>query len=156
MSEDAETKAERIDLLVERSFKAWKHQNELLWGRLQSIATVQGAVVGGCYFLVFAEKSSIAPWLAFLLASLGIYLSTQIHELIQCDLYHRLHYSKTIKTHYPGFFAKPSGKKEGWKHIQEISKFFVTLNYVMAVLTGGYCFVIVIYWIACGCWITPR
>jgi len=148
--------SEEIDKLVDRSLEAWRHQNELLWGRLQTIAAVQVAVIGGCYFLEFNEKNSTAPFLAFLLATLGVYLSVQIQKLIKCDLDHRYHYAKLVKSHYPNFFPTREGKKAGWKRIRQISKFFVHLNFSIALITGGYCLVLLFYWIACGCWMTSR
>jgi len=116
---------------LDRCLNLWIHQNSLLWGRLQTIAAIQGAVLGGWYFLFTGEQFI---W-AFLLAALGTFLSERVHALIKCDLALRKIYKDKIENEIaPGFLPQHTGVP-GYKIITTISFVFVAINVVITVLS---------------------
>jgi len=115
---------------LDRCIDLWKHQNKLLWGRLQTISAIQGAVLAGWYFLFTGEHFC---W-AFLLAILGTFLSCCVHTLICCDIDQRKKYRDELEKIAPGFLMKHDGVP-GWKIIKLVSLTFCILNWTMVVVS---------------------
>ena len=147
-----ERQDEAKEKLIDRLSIFWMHQNELLWGRLQTIAVIQAGVLAGWYYLTFSDNGIFAPFLAFCLTSLGFILSREVKELIECDLDHRRYHSDMLKELDKNLFLKREGT-HGWKRIKFISGLFVWINGFLAVVSGGNFIFRVLVWLfrTCGC-----
>jgi hypothetical protein len=90
---DSKTKDKILDHLID----LWKHQNTLLWSRLQTLAGLQIPVLGGWYFFWTSNnRLHFAGFIAFL----GVILSALIWELINCDADRRDDIRKQVKENY--------------------------------------------------------
>src|SRR5262249_51916988 len=111
----------------------WIHQNNLLWGRLQTITAIQGGVIAGWFALIFGENPH--PTLGMALAALGVWLSWRVEQLIECDIKWRNSIRQRLQE-----VAKEKNEQDplpqvhhvfGWQIIKEIAIGFVLLDVLL-------------------------
>jgi len=128
-----------------QSFEAlvemFTHQNELVWGRLQTISIVQVPVVGAwAWGFIDPAKHHLY---AFAVAILGWVLSCLTLLLIATDLRHRFHIRGRIQNIDQNFFAPESSSLCGWQILILVSCIFVLLDFALATAALA---------VSCGYW----
>lgn len=125
------------DAEIDRLVSFWQHQNELLWGRLQTISTFELGVIAGWYYLLF-EKNRPDTFLAMMVALVGLFLSFTVSDVIWCDLANRKEIGDRIEDIEDEFkiVIRPRPPKR-WIHghqmIKIIASAFCFLNFVLLI-----------------------
>jgi len=148
------------DKSIDRHLTLWTHQNNLLWGRLQTVSGLQLAVFAGWYATFVKGDGFVCDLIGAMVALLGLWLSCQLKKLITKDIGFRnsqrdkiRRLEKLIEQEYQLFPipTPPDRDGKGAEVMLNTVSCFICLIGITIVLSVGKLMICLFHWIACGC-----
>lgn len=152
------------DKSIDRHLTLWTHQNNLLWGRLQTVSGLQLAVFAGWYATFVKGNGFVDDLIGALVTAVGLFLSLELRRLILIDIEFRdIQRDKIRKLQDSGIakvedlFPLPEPPKKdggGTETMKRTLCFFFFLICVLLVVSVGKLVLCLFYWLmsGCSCW----